>query len=743
MPAQDAEHPQDAEHAQETPAARATPPVVPNSTPAEGPRSALQASPAQEIGRPTQASPTPKVGPPRETQPPADEPELLSLSLEELLKVRITSTGYFASSLQETPANTLVVDMAAIRRGPARSLQDVLHMYVPGTYMGFHPWSGALHGVRGILTDANTKTTVTLEGQHLNQRMGFGYMTGMTSPLMGDIDHIEITHGPGALTQGSGAINGFINMVPKHGTENPGTYFNFETGLKETAYVVELGHGLSYGEDKDLYLYAGTYDAEGFEPANVFEQETTSPVRAYGTGDPGYRVASYWRHQALGVNAFYFQNNPVTGSAVTGLAYAEGSWHTAAAGLRPRLDLELAPDHTLSLIGSLLLIDFGKKTPDPEGPVEAGGSEAHTDITAVYKATVIDHHSIAVGTSLGYKKFRERDQYLRGDLSSQVAAQDAAWIEFSVFAEDRWTIFEPLSLSLGLRYDKFLVDEISGEALPIPFKPDIAGHLSPQAALIYEIAPRTVAKVSYRHGYRVPDVVHYRFSSIGNRAAESLGLPTHHLVPETVDTYEANLQAELWSGLIVGINLFHNEFREQLSFGPLSDAWGDDADAVIAAGGNANGMIQNLADEEQSNGGELSGRWELTPRLTLDGSFSYADVGDLLPQRAPVGIVKAGISGHRVLGGVYFSFNYLSSSAMGQVGNPSSAQWHPAYKHQEHLVFLLLGYEVTDSFRVFVRAHNLFEEDRPVVTFTTNMPNRGYLGSDERRIYVGFQSEPW
>ena len=36
-------------------------------------------------------------------------------------------------------------------------------MYLPGTYMGFHPWSGTLHGVRGILTDANTKTTVTLD----------------------------------------------------------------------------------------------------------------------------------------------------------------------------------------------------------------------------------------------------------------------------------------------------------------------------------------------------------------------------------------------------------------------------------------------------------------------------------------------------------------------------------------------------------------------------------------------------
>ena len=46
--------------------------------------------------------------------------------------------------------------MADIEHSPARSLQDILHLYVPNTYMGYHPWSGALHGVRGIMTDANT-----------------------------------------------------------------------------------------------------------------------------------------------------------------------------------------------------------------------------------------------------------------------------------------------------------------------------------------------------------------------------------------------------------------------------------------------------------------------------------------------------------------------------------------------------------------------------------------------------------
>ena len=670
---------------------------------------------------------------------------LRNKSLEELMQIRVRSTSFLATSLLEVTANTQIIDMAEIERSPARSLQDLLQMYAPGTYMGYHDKSGVLHGVRGILSDGNTKTTVSLDGQHLNQRMAFGYMTGMTSPLMGDIDRIEITHGPGALTQGSGAINGFINMVPKNGEDNPGPFVNVEYGFKETAYVVEAGHGLSYGPGRNLYLYAGVYDAQGFEPGNTFGQETTFPIDAYGTGEVGYRLASYWNHHNFNLNTFYFENTPVIGSAQTGAIQREGSWHTATLGLRPKLELELAPGNTLSFIGSLMWIDFYKITPKLTGTTRGGGSERHSDITAVYNTSFIKNNTLALGASYGYKKFREKDQYLGGNLSLATAAANTSWHELSLFAEDRWTIIDPLSMTLGLRYDKYFLNKSvltpAGDPpqLPIAFEPDVDGHFSPQIAFAYEITPKTIAKLSYRHGFRMPEARHYSQVVTSNVAAESLSLPPYILEPESVDTFEFNLYRRFSEVLSVDFNLFHNEYKKQLSFGPLSNVWGTDAAAVIAAGGNEIGMIQNLADKEDATGLELMANWAISPDIALRGSYSYVEVGNMLPQRTPVHMLKLDLHGNLVTDKFHYSLSYLFSSAMDNVGNPSSEQWHEAYKQSGHLVNLSLRYEVeTGSF--YLRLHNLFEDDRPVMTFNPTRPNQGYLGSDERRIYLGFRT---
>lgn len=668
-------------------------------------------------------------------------------SLEELMEIRVRSTSFFETSLAESPGYTQVIDMADNERSPARTLQDILHMFVPGTYTGVHGRAGVLHGVRGILTDANTKTIVSLDGQHLNQRMGFGYMTGMMSPLIGDIDQIEVTLGPGSLTQGSGAINGVINMIPKNGVDNPGSFFNIEHGFKEKAYVVEAGHGLSYGQGKNLYLYAGAYDAHGFEPDNTFGQETTFPIDAYGFGDTGLRFSSHWQHQDFNLNTFYFENNPVTGTAETGIIVNDGFWHTATAGLRPKFDLKLAPEHTLSFNGSLIWIDFYKETPQTSGATLGGGSERHSDITVVYKSTAKKNNSFALGMLYGYKKFREKDQYLGGDLSLAFASANTSWSEVSVFTEDRWTIIDPLSLTLGLRYDNISLNENLATPVGEPagmlvaFDPaDIDDHYSPQIALTYKITPGTIAKLSFRHGFRIPDAVHYKLTLLSNKAAESLGLSAHNLEPETIDSYEFNLHSQSAKALSVDLNLFHNEFSKQLSFGPLENVWGTDATAVIAAGGSAIGMIQNLTNVEQSYGGELVVNWEFMPNTLLQGSYSYTEVGDRLPQRTPVHIVKLDLGGSLMTGKLHYSLSYLFSSAMDNVGNPSSDQWHDAYKQQEHFVNISLDYGVSEWGNIYLRVHNLLEDDRPVTTFASDKPYRGYLGSDERRIYLGFRT---
>jgi len=76
---------------------------------------------------------------------------------------------------------------------------------------------------------------------------------------------------------------------------------------------------------------------------------------------------------------------------------------------------------------------------------------------------------------------------------------------------------------------------------------------------------------------------------------------------------------------------------------------------------------------------------------------------------------------------------------MDNVNNPTEDKWHQAYKQNEHLFNIAITYDVTKNGSLYLRVHNLFEDDRPVVTFNTMRPYQGAIGSDEYRIYLGYR----
>lgn len=332
---------------------------------------------------------------------------LFNLSLEDLLNLKVQSISNLETSLREAPAYTKIFYLEELDKSPARNLSDILEMHMPGNYLGMHARHGTLHGVRGILIDNNAKTTVTLDLQNINQNMHFGYATGMMSPLMGDISRIEVTNGPGSITQGSGVINGFINLVPKNGSDYAQPFFNIEHGFKETSTFLEAGRGFSYGYKQDLFVYAGVYNAQGFEPKETYGQTTTGGINAYGFEDLNYRFSTYWRHKKFSLNSFYFENNPHSGNADQ--PNREGWAHQATAGLRPKYELSLSTDQTLKFSGSFFAADYAFNYKDKRPT--AGGSEQRAGYSCVYTNSTLENSILAIALSYNYKNFDEKNSF--------------------------------------------------------------------------------------------------------------------------------------------------------------------------------------------------------------------------------------------------------------------------------------------------------------------------------------------
>ena len=418
---------------------------------------------------------------------PVSDQELFEMSLQDIMNVQVLSVSHFDTPLIKTPGYTMVIKQDKIGSGPARTLHDILNMYIPGNIVGYHGFHGSLHGVRGILIDNNAKTTVHLEDHNLNQRTHFGYTVGMLSPLLGDIDRIEITNGPGSITQGSGAINGFINMIAKTGSKHPGLLCSGEYGTKEAGYRLQAGYGHQFGLDKDLFLYAGIYNADGYTPQNLLGQIPAYPVKSYGFGETGYRLSATWNHKALHFNAFVFENNPNKGSAMTGKSNLQGYFHNLTAGFQSKYSLRFNSTDRLDILGSLAWFDFYENEKgrgwENDTLKLAGGSEQHTEFQAILKTTRFSHHNLALGALAGSKFFNPEQLYFGSDDLETLEILDTEWQEFSVFLEDRWQMAQSLTLTSGLRLDKVKTHPFYGDALPRPMSRAIDSHISPQVTI--------------------------------------------------------------------------------------------------------------------------------------------------------------------------------------------------------------------------------------------------------------------
>lgn len=258
---------------------------------------------------------------------------------------------------------------------------------------------------------------------------------------------------------------------------------------------------------------------------------------------------------------------------------------------------------------------------------------------------------------------------------------------------------------------------------------------------MYEFSNQTYLKLNYRHGYRTPDAVYYQSNLTVNAFASLAGLPRYYLKSETMDSLEFNFLKQFSHKVEFGLNIFHNTFKNQLAWSRINQVWGQTGAASLSAVGSPGGMFSNLASKEQSMGGELLIDWKKSITSGFRGSYSHVYVGDDLAQRIPIHMIKLDHYGSLATDKFNYSLNVLFGSSMNGVGNPNANNWHESYKQNSIKCNLKLTYLLTQQSFIYFKAHNILEDDRPTMTFASSKPARGYLGSDERRLYLGYQKK--
>jgi outer membrane receptor for ferrienterochelin and colicin len=535
-----------------------------------------------------------------------------------------------------------------------------------------------------------------LNGEPLNQRSHFGFSSGLQLPLLGDISTIEFISGPGAIVHGSGAINGFINMIPKNGKDNAGLFTRAQYGPVDNSVLLESGYGKELGENKDIYLYAGLYNSAGYDPEESYIADITLGHKAGEFKDPGLKLSSYLNYDKWGLNAYYLQSSPQT--------HSDEAVNTEDRGF------------------------FGQ--------VILGFDGYHQDFSAIYKTQSIDNHSIAAGFSIGRKDFYDAKNFFTESVDTSFESVNANWTEYAFFMEDVFEINNNLTISGGLRYNKFSAPDLSSVYWSGTIKADeVDGHFSPRIAGAYLIDDETTVKASYQHGFRNPDATYYVWHTYFGNIGEGQGFGRlNPLKPERMESIEVNLHKDfMGKSLGLDLNCFYNWYKDQLAWRGLSDIGYTEAQvAIINAIAGFSSAFGNDPKDFYTSGLELIVKWNINKTNHLEASYGFTTISETKDLLFPEHILKLNYT-FKPITKLDVVLGYLYESAMSDDLIPSGVD--DEFKKERNIINVAADYYLTNTMKASVGINNLFENEVPAIHNKPGNVQRGTAGTETRRIY--------
>ncbi len=467
------------------------------------------------------------------------DPKLLfELSLADLMSVRINSGTLTGTSGITAPVARTVITAKEIAVTPARTILDLIEVYVPGATF-VESWGATTQlGIRGILGDQNNSFLYLVNGKNTNLKATQGALAELYNRDLNDIEKIEIIRGPGSVTYGAGAISGVINVFTKDAESSPG----FKGGVDVNELYRYQNVYMSYGhegETTDWSLYGSFNNSDGEEHSDWFyidrahdwgwgymssewggEKGTgTDPPKMYGDFDNKPQIKlhfdlkhdefNFWaRYTSYSKRNTFFERELVDGY------HAGGRYGETFA-------VALENDHEFSKVSSLatsFVFDShslrnatsltSAESFDHVAQISDSYSENELNFKTTYHHTV-DQHKFAFGGEVSYEFWRpewnndsstfvmnaptgnlylteDAEKYQYSGSGYVVSSLDDT--RYSLFGEANLDLYKYVTLLLSARYDKSRYSEKA---------------ISPRVAIVSEINSTNVLKAIWQESVRI------------------------------------------------------------------------------------------------------------------------------------------------------------------------------------------------------------------------------------------------
>lgn len=156
------------------------------------------------------------------------------MSIEDLMKVDVTSVSRRAQHLQDAAAAIYVLTSEDIRRSGATTIPELLRL-VPGVHVAridSNKWSVSVRGFTGRYAN---KLLVLIDGRSVYTPLFSGVFWDVVDVPLDTIERVEVIRGPGATMWGANAVNGVINVITRSATASGGIRATVATGSENRA----------------------------------------------------------------------------------------------------------------------------------------------------------------------------------------------------------------------------------------------------------------------------------------------------------------------------------------------------------------------------------------------------------------------------------------------------------------------------------------------------------------------------
>jgi len=152
-----------------------------------------------------------------------EDRRLEELTLEQLMRVEVTTVVGSEQEQLSSPAALYVITPEDIRRAGHRTLEEALRL-VPGMFVARSNNSTTIAGARGLVGSILTanRMLVLVDGRVVYDPLLNVTLWDAVDVVIEDVERIEVIRGPGVTLWGVNAMNGVVNVITRSARDTSG-----------------------------------------------------------------------------------------------------------------------------------------------------------------------------------------------------------------------------------------------------------------------------------------------------------------------------------------------------------------------------------------------------------------------------------------------------------------------------------------------------------------------------------------